>query len=117
MNAIAVADVIGAMLSRLRDLAIADAMHSQIAATPRRPRARCGTASTARRRPRAARARTPRSCARCHGASLGGGDESPPLAGGAFLGNWNGLPLSDLQTRIQHHDAVATASASTIGSS
>ena len=42
-----------------------------------------------------------RTCARCHGASLTGGDESPPLSGGAFLGNWNGLPLSDLQTRIK----------------
>ena len=42
-----------------------------------------------------------KSCARCHGASLSGGDESPALTGGNFLGNWNGLPLSDLQTRIQ----------------
>jgi mono/diheme cytochrome c family protein len=42
-----------------------------------------------------------KTCARCHGASLTGGDESPPLTGGAFLGNWNGLPLSDLQTRIK----------------
>lgn len=42
-----------------------------------------------------------KSCVRCHGASLSGGDESPPLTGGAFLGNWNGLPLSDLQTRIR----------------
>lgn len=42
-----------------------------------------------------------KTCARCHGASLTGGDESPPLSGGAFLGNWNGLPLSDLQTRIK----------------
>ena len=40
-------------------------------------------------------------CARCHGASLGGGDESPALTGGNFLGNWNGLPLSELQTRIK----------------
>ena len=42
-----------------------------------------------------------KTCARCHGASLSGGDESPALAGGAFLGNWNGLPLSDLQARIK----------------
>jgi mono/diheme cytochrome c family protein len=40
-------------------------------------------------------------CARCHGASLGGVDQSPPLAGSGFLGNWNGLPLSDLQERIR----------------
>jgi mono/diheme cytochrome c family protein len=42
-----------------------------------------------------------RSCARCHQASLAGADESPPLAGGAFLGNWNGLALSNLETRIR----------------
>jgi len=42
-----------------------------------------------------------KTCARCHGASLGGGDESPALTGGNFLGNWNGLPLSELQTRIK----------------
>ena len=42
-----------------------------------------------------------KSCARCHGASLAGADQSPPLVGGAFLGNWNGLPLSDLHTRIK----------------
>ena len=42
-----------------------------------------------------------KSCARCHGASLTGGDESPPLTGGGFLGNWNGLPLSELETRIR----------------
>jgi S-disulfanyl-L-cysteine oxidoreductase SoxD len=42
-----------------------------------------------------------KTCARCHGASLSGGDESPALTGGNFLGNWNGLPLSDLQKRIK----------------
>jgi mono/diheme cytochrome c family protein len=42
-----------------------------------------------------------KSCARCHGASLGGIDEAPPLAGSAFLGNWNGLALSELQIRIK----------------
>jgi mono/diheme cytochrome c family protein len=42
-----------------------------------------------------------RSCARCHQASLAGADESPPLAGGAFLGNWNGLPLSNLEVRVR----------------
>jgi mono/diheme cytochrome c family protein len=41
-----------------------------------------------------------RACARCHGAALSGGDQSPPLSGSAFLGNWNETPLSDLQTRI-----------------
>ncbi len=42
-----------------------------------------------------------KACARCHKESLGGADESPPLAGGGFLGNWNGLNLSDLQDRIR----------------
>jgi mono/diheme cytochrome c family protein len=42
-----------------------------------------------------------KACARCHGASLAGADQSPPLAGSSFLGNWNGLPLSDLHTRIK----------------
>jgi hypothetical protein len=40
-------------------------------------------------------------CARCHQASLGGADQSPPLAGSAFLGNWNGLTLADLHDRIR----------------
>jgi mono/diheme cytochrome c family protein len=42
-----------------------------------------------------------KSCARCHGASLAGADQSPALAGGSFLGNWNGLPLSELHARIK----------------
>jgi quinoprotein glucose dehydrogenase len=40
-------------------------------------------------------------CARCHQASLAGADQSPPLLGAGFLGNWNGLPLSDLADRIR----------------
>ncbi|MDB4875345.1 MAG: cytochrome c, class [Gemmatimonadetes bacterium] len=42
-----------------------------------------------------------KSCARCHQVSLAGADESPPLTGGAFMGNWSGLPLADLQNRIR----------------
>ncbi|MEO9034893.1 MAG: cytochrome c [Gemmatimonadaceae bacterium] len=42
-----------------------------------------------------------KSCARCHKASLGGADESSPLVGSGFLGNWNALPLSDLSDRIR----------------
>jgi mono/diheme cytochrome c family protein len=41
-----------------------------------------------------------KTCARCHGAALGGGDEATPLSGSAFLGNWNGQAVSDLQKRI-----------------
>lgn len=40
-------------------------------------------------------------CASCHGASLTGGESSPPLTGGAFLSNWNGLTLGDLFDRIR----------------
>jgi S-disulfanyl-L-cysteine oxidoreductase SoxD len=40
-------------------------------------------------------------CARCHGASLNGGDEVPPLVGGAFVSNWNSLTLGDLSERIR----------------
>lgn len=53
--------------------------------------------------PQASRGETAyvKSCARCHQASLGGADQSPPLIGSAFLGNWNSTPLSDLQERIR----------------
>jgi len=40
-------------------------------------------------------------CASCHGALLTGGESSPPLTGGAFLANWNGLTLGDLFDRIR----------------
>lgn len=40
-------------------------------------------------------------CAACHGASLTGGESAPPLTGGAFLSNWNGLTLGDLFDRIR----------------
>jgi len=40
-------------------------------------------------------------CARCHGTALTGGEEAPPLVGGAFLSNWNGLTLGDLFDRIR----------------
>src|SRR5208282_5526805 len=40
-------------------------------------------------------------CASCHGAMLTGGESAPPLTGGAFLANWNGLTLGDLFDRIR----------------
>lgn len=40
-------------------------------------------------------------CASCHGDTLGGGEEAPPLAGGDFLSNWNGLSAGDLFERIR----------------
>ncbi len=42
-----------------------------------------------------------RECASCHGAALTGGEAAPPLAGGEFLANWNGLTLGDLFERIR----------------
>ena len=40
-------------------------------------------------------------CASCHGAELTGGESAPPLTGGAFLSNWNGLTVGDLFERIR----------------
>jgi S-disulfanyl-L-cysteine oxidoreductase SoxD len=40
-------------------------------------------------------------CASCHGTMLEGGEMAPPLAGGAFTSNWNGLTAGDLSERIR----------------
>jgi len=40
-------------------------------------------------------------CASCHGDQLTGGEMAPPLAGGEFLSNWNGLSVGDLFERIR----------------
>jgi len=40
-------------------------------------------------------------CAACHGDVLTGGESAPPLTGGAFLANWNGLTMGDLFDRIR----------------
>jgi len=40
-------------------------------------------------------------CAACHGAMLTGGESAPPLTGGPFLANWNGLTMGDLFDRIR----------------
>jgi len=40
-------------------------------------------------------------CAACHGEMLTGRESAPPLTGGAFLANWNGLTLGDLFDRIR----------------
>ena len=40
-------------------------------------------------------------CAVCHGDSLSGGESAPPLAGGEFLSNWNGLTVGDLFDRTR----------------
>jgi mono/diheme cytochrome c family protein len=40
-------------------------------------------------------------CSSCHGSTFEGGEMAPPLAGGAFNANWNGLSLGDLVERIR----------------
>ncbi|SRR5579883_3199909 len=40
-------------------------------------------------------------CASCHGDQLTGGEMAPPLAGGEFMSNWNGLSVGDLFERIR----------------
>jgi mono/diheme cytochrome c family protein len=40
-------------------------------------------------------------CASCHGSALGGGESAPPLSGGEFFANWNGLTMGDLFDRIR----------------
>jgi quinoprotein glucose dehydrogenase len=39
-------------------------------------------------------------CAACHGTTLAGVDMAPPLAGSAFLNNWNSTSAGDLFDRI-----------------
>ncbi len=58
-------------------------------------------------------------CASCHGNSLEGRDDAPPLAGIEFLSNWNGLTLGDLFERIRKtmpKDKPGTLSRETITS-
>jgi S-disulfanyl-L-cysteine oxidoreductase SoxD len=40
-------------------------------------------------------------CASCHGLALNGGESAPPLSGGEFLSNWNGLTVGDLFDRVR----------------
>ncbi|MCU1338308.1 MAG: cytochrome c, class [Bryobacterales bacterium] len=40
-------------------------------------------------------------CASCHGTALTGGESAPPLTGGEFFSNWNGLTVGDLFERIR----------------
>jgi len=40
-------------------------------------------------------------CASCHGDTLTGGESAPPLTGGEFLSNWNGLSVGDLFDRTR----------------
>ena len=40
-------------------------------------------------------------CAKCHGDTLTGGEAAPPLTGGEFVANWNGLTVGDLFERVR----------------
>src|SRR5437764_5270693 len=40
-------------------------------------------------------------CGSCHGTALLGGESAPPLTGGDFFSNWNGLTVGDLFDRIR----------------
>ena len=40
-------------------------------------------------------------CSSCHGPDLTGNDEAAPLAGPAFLANWDGLSVGDLSDRVR----------------
>src|SRR5262245_27945326 len=40
-------------------------------------------------------------CSNCHGRDLEGADMTPPLTGGAFTANWDGLTIGDLSDRIR----------------
>jgi cytochrome c len=42
-----------------------------------------------------------KNCAACHGSMLTGGETASALTGGAFMANWNGLPMDDLFERIR----------------
>jgi S-disulfanyl-L-cysteine oxidoreductase SoxD len=40
-------------------------------------------------------------CASCHGPEMNGGEMAPPLAGSAFLSNWDGETAGSLEERIR----------------
>jgi mono/diheme cytochrome c family protein len=40
-------------------------------------------------------------CSNCHGRDLEGADMTPPLTGGGFMSNWDGLSVGDLADRIR----------------
>jgi mono/diheme cytochrome c family protein len=40
-------------------------------------------------------------CSQCHGPDMTGIDSAPPLTGGRFAANWNGVTLGDMVERIR----------------
>jgi mono/diheme cytochrome c family protein len=43
-----------------------------------------------------------RECASCHAEAMTGGEMAPPLSGGDFLSNWNGLSAGELLDRMRN---------------
>ena len=43
-----------------------------------------------------------RECGSCHAEAMTGGEMAPPLAGGEFLSNWNGLSVGELLDRMRN---------------
>ena len=43
-----------------------------------------------------------RECASCHADAMTGGEMAPPLVGGEFLSNWNGLSAGELLDRMRN---------------
>ena len=43
-----------------------------------------------------------RECASCHAEAMTGGEMAPPLVGGEFLSNWNGLSVAELLDRMRN---------------
>jgi len=41
-------------------------------------------------------------CSNCHGRDLEGADMTPPLTGGSFMANWDGVSLGDLADRVRN---------------
>jgi S-disulfanyl-L-cysteine oxidoreductase SoxD len=55
-------------------------------------------------------------CQACHGETMAGIDQAPPLVGGHFLGNWVGQSVGDLLARVRTtmpSNAPGTLSAAT----
>jgi cytochrome c len=78
-------------------------MHVAVAATPRRPHSSRSVWDSVYTEAQARRGDTlyRQVCATCHGATLAGIDDAPPLAGKEFLLGWGGATVGKLFGRIQ----------------
>jgi cytochrome c len=79
------------------------AMHVAVAATPTRPHSSRSVWDSVYTEAQARRGDTlyRQVCATCHGATLAGIDDAPPLAGKEFLLGWGGATVGKLFGRIQ----------------